>query len=147
MQILNIEISEYEALRNRAESAEKKVTDLKQKLIEQEDKHQTEIDELVNNGKVRYIDSHFEPFSFFARTRERIRNFEDVKEEVYQHFKQGIFKEELDKARKEIAPTYEGKMAELRKIITEKTDTIKRLEAENESLVNRGFWARLTNKI
>lgn len=141
MPILNIELAEYRALENRAESAEEREKKLSVEISVLKREHEKEIEQLVKDGKVRCIDIVYKDrFLFWGTQEKRIRNFDDVKDEVYKHFKDGLFKEELEKAKASIAPVFENQIAELR-------ETIKKLEKENESLVNRGLWDRIRNNI
>ena len=135
---MNSELAEYRTLAKRAESAEEREKKLSVEISVLKREHENEIEQLIKDGKVRCI---YLSYNLFLGTpKKRICNFDDVKDEVYKHFKDGLFKEELEKAKASIAPVFENQIAELR-------ETIKKLEKENESLVNRGLWDRIRNNI
>ena len=67
------------------------------------------------------------------------KGFDDVKDEVYEHFKKGLFIEELERCK---TNEYE----KLIKQAVEREEKIDSLNAEMKKLVNRSLWARIMNK-
>lgn len=105
-----------------------------------------EIVKLVEKGKVRVVEKYITPLStfFWFRNKEedvkpKYKGFDDVKREVYEHFKQGIFKEELEKQKHE-------QMESVFKQLQDKEETISGLKAEIERLKCRTLLERIRNK-
>lgn len=71
--------------------------------------------------------------------KKEYKGFDDVKAEVEEHFKQGLFNEELEKYKQD-------QLQHLVKKLEEKDNAIDKLRADNKRLYNRSLWERIRNK-
>ena len=91
-------------------------------------------------GKVRCIGIKRHPFiPFLISDEKEYKGFDDVKAEVEEHFKQGLFNEELEKYKQE-------QLQNLVKQLAEKDETIEKLRNKNSRLDNRFLIPRIFNK-
>lgn len=67
------------------------------------------------------------------------KGFDDVKAEVEEHFKQGLFDKELEKQKQE-------QLTSVFKSLQEHEAAIADLKAEVKRLKNRSLWERIVNK-
>lgn len=140
MSKVTLELSEYDGLKNIIRKNKQKIAELEAELKAQQTSHQEEISKLVTEGKVRCIGIVKHPvIPFLVTDKKEYKNFDDVKAEVEEHFKQGLFDEELEKQKKE-------QLDNLIKQATEREATIDELRAEVARLKGRSLWERIMNK-
>lgn len=95
---------------------------------------------MSDEGKVRCISIKKHPFiPFIVSDIKEYKGFDDVKAEVEEHFKQGLFNEELGKHKQE-------QLDSLVKQVAEKDTTISDLKDEISRLNGRSLWERIINK-
>ncbi len=126
----------YDAMQHTIKTKDEKIKKLEEDLSKTRHDHEEEIEKMAKEGKVRVM-TYTRPLFFSLFCKEEIpektfKGFDDVKEEVEQHFKEGLFKEELDKKRKELEDSYKKKVEEKDK--------------EIEALMSRSLWKRIINK-
>lgn len=141
MQEVRLDLTTYDELKNRVRTRNARINALEKELQNIKDDHEEEIDKMVKEGKVRCI-STIGPFDSFFNGKESIREykgFDDVKAEVEDHFKQGLFNEELEKYKQE-------HLNNLIKQLAEKEDTIQDLKYKIERMENRSLIERICNK-
>lgn len=144
MQEVRLDLVTYDALQRSIQSMTERINALEQELAKVKEDHEAEIDKLVKEGKVRVV-TKTRPFSFsailegHAEPSVSYKGFDEIKAEVEEHFKQGIFNEELEKYKKESLQNLIDQMAEKEKSIDE-------LRGELSMLKNRSFIERICNK-
>ena len=140
MQEVRIELSTYDELQKKVHTKTQRINALEHELAEVKENHEAEIEMMAKEGKVRCISSKRHPIiPFLVSDEKEYKGFDDVKREVYEHFKQGIFKEELEKQKHE-------QMESVFKQLQDKEDTISGLKAEIERLKCRTLLERIRNK-
>lgn len=113
---------------------------LEHELAKVKEDHDAEIEKLTKQGKVRCIVMKRHPFiPFLISDEKEYKGFDDVKAEVEDHFKQGLFNDELEKYKKESLQNLIDQMSEKEKFIDE-------LRAELSRLENRLLIERICNK-
>ncbi len=139
-----LKLAHYDYLNNRIRTKTERINALEQELSKQKEDHEAEIDKLVKEGKVRVV-TKTRPFSFFAileghaEPSVSYKGFDEIKAEVEEHFKQGLFNEELEKYKKESLQNLIDQMAE-------KDETIEKLRNDISRLENRSLIERICNK-
>lgn len=137
MSEVKLDLQTYDNLSNRLRERQVEIRDLIKS-------HEAEIQAMVNEGKVKII-TRMRPFNFHefmqgnCKTEVEYKGFDDVKLEVVEHFKQGIFEEELEKEKQKQLDT-------LIRTIAEQETTISSLKANIESFKRRSLWERIRNK-
>lgn len=126
----------YDSMQHAIKAKDEKIKQLEEDLSKTRHDHEEEIEKMAKEGKVRVM-TYTRPLFFSLFCKEEIpektfKGFDDVKEEVEQHFKEGLFKEELDKKRNELEDSYKKKVEEKDK--------------EIEALMSRSLWKRIINK-
>ena len=140
MSKVELELHEYENLKSALSRKRKLISSLENKISELESKHESEIEQLVKEGKVLYVGLKRHAFLPFILGVEReVKNLDSIKNEVEEHFKQGLFNDELEKHKKE-------HLDYLIKQVSEKDAEIDKLIAEVERLKSRNLWDRIVNK-
>lgn len=134
MPILNIELSEYDALRNRVNELEAENNRLRE-----------ERDRICEENKVRVINReyHFEHgrtcgLTAVTKVKDKLVNFDDIKESVEKSFKDKIYDEMKSKIL--------GEFTKLQKECSEAKREADTLKAKAERLMKRGLWDRIRNK-
>ena len=144
MNEVRLDLVQYDDLNNRIRTKTERINALEQELSKLKEDHEAEIDKLVKEGKVRVV-TKTRPFSFFAileghaEPSVSYKGFDEIKAEVEEHFKQGLFNEELEKEK-------QNQLNGLVKQIAEKDTAISDLKAEIERLKSRSLWERIMNK-
>lgn len=139
-QEVRLDLVTYDALQHSIQSKTERINALERELAKVKEDHEAEIEKLTKQGKVRCIGikrHHFIPF--LVSGEKEYKGFDDVKQEVYEHFKQGIFKEELEKQKHE-------QMESVFKQLQDKEETISGLKADIERLKCRTLLERIRNK-
>lgn len=140
MSKVTMEFSEYDRLKNIIRKNKTKIAELEVELQKQKSEHEDEINQLIVEGKVRYVSLVKHPvIPFLVSDKKEYKNFDDVKAEVEEHFKQGLFDEELENNKKEQLDNLIKQAAEREKVIDD-------LRAEIDQLKNRSLWERIKNK-
>lgn len=145
MNEVRLSTEKYDALQHSIQTKAAKIDALEAEIGKLKSDHEAEIEKLTKEGKVKVVEKMPSPFStFFMLTRReypkpRYMGFDEVKAEVEEHFKQGLFDEELKKFE-------QNKLADLMKQVSEKETAIDDLKAEVERLENRSLWERIRNK-
>lgn len=147
MSKVTLEIREYDNLKlvafeykQKSDSLERKVSELESDIAKLKEKHEAEIKALAEDGKVYYVGMKRNPIlPFFMAKEKEIKGFEDVKSEVVEQFKQGLFDEELNELKKK-------QLDCLMKEMTEKETTIDNLKCEIKRMKSRSLWERIRNK-
>jgi len=140
MQEVRLELTTYDALQSSISSKSARIDALEQELAKVKEDHEAEIEKMAKEGKVRCISVKKHPFiPFLVSDKKEYAGFDDVKAEVEEHFKQGLFDEELEKQKKEQLDNLIKQAAEREKVIDDLRETIKRLES-------RSLWERIRNK-
>ena len=136
---VTISLKRYDELIGEIHSRKDELNRLYSEMDELKKKHAKEIESMIEEGKVRVIRAKrigLLPWSMKFKTK--YLNFDDVKEEVYQHFKDGLFDDEFKKA-------FAERIEALSKEKTENMNKILDLEHELRKLKNRSWWQRLFN--
>lgn len=146
MSKVELELATYDALQHNISAKAARIDALEKQLQMMKDAHEAEIVKLVEQGKVRVVEKYITPIStlfWFLNKEENVepkyKGFDDVKQEVYEHFKQCIFKEELEKQKQE-------QLESVFKQLQDKEETISGLKAEIERLKGRTLLERIRNK-
>lgn len=145
MNEVRLSTEKYDALQHSIQTKAAKIDALEAEIGKLKSDHEAEIEKLTKEGKVKVVEKMPSPFStFLMLTRReypkpRYMGFDEVKAEVEEHFKQGLFDEELKKFE-------QNKLADLMKQVSEKETAIDDLKAEVERLKNRSLWERIRNK-
>lgn len=146
MSKVELELATYDALQHNISAKAARIDALEQQLQTMKDAHEAEIVKLVEQGKVRVVEKHITLLSTlfgFRKEEENVelkyKGFDDVKAEVEEHFKQGLFNEELEKYKQE-------QLQNLVKQLAEKDETIEKLRNEISRLENRSLIERICNK-
>lgn len=145
MNEVRLSTEKYDALQHSIQTKAAKIDALEAEIGKLKSDHEAEIEKLTKEGKVKVVEKMPSPFStFIMLTRReypkpRYMGFDEVKAEVEEHFKQGLFDEELKKFE-------QNKFADLIKQVSEKETAIDDLKAEVERLKNRSLWERIRNK-
>lgn len=140
MQEVRLELATYDELQKKVHTKTERINALEHELAKVKEDHEAEIEKLTKQGKVRCIGIKRHPFiPFLVSDEKEYKGFDDVKAEVEEHFKQGLFNEELEKYKKESLQNLIDQMAEKEKSIDELRGELSRLE-------NRSFIERICNK-
>ena len=145
MNEVRLSTEKYDALQHSIQAKAAKIDALEAEIAKLKSEHEAEIEKLTKEGKVKVVEKMPSPFSTFLMLtrreypRPRYMGFDEVKAEVEEHFKQGLFEEELKKFE-------QNKLADLMKQVSEKETAIDDLKAEVERLKNRSLWERIRNK-
>ena len=134
--------STYDELQGRILTKNERIHALEAEIEKLKHDHEEEIDTLAKEGKVRVIEKPYSVMEMLMTRRKpktEYKGFDDVKDEVYEHFKKGLFIEELERCK---TNEYE----KLIKQAVEREEKIDSLNAEMKKLVNRSLWARIMNK-
>lgn len=140
MQEVRMKLSSYDALQKSISTKSERIDALENEISKLKEEHEAEIERMAKEGQVRYISIKRHPLiPFLVSDKKEYKGFDDVKAEVYEHFKQGLFNEELEKYKKESLQNLIDQMAEKEKSIDELRGELSRLE-------NRSFIERICNK-
>ena len=130
----------YDELLDNVRTKSARIVALEHELAKVKEDHEAEIEKLTKEGKVRCIGIKRHPFiPFLISDEKEYKGFDDVKAEVEEHFKQGLFNEELEKYKQE-------QLQNLVKQLAEKDETIEKLRNKNSRLENRFLIPRIFNK-
>ena len=136
MQEVRLDLATYDELQDSVRTKTARIDALEHELAKVKDDHEEEIEKMAKEGKVRCISFKRNSFFPFVVSDEKeYKGFDDVKAEVEEHFKQGLFNEELEKYKKESLQNLVKQLAEKEKSIDELRDELSRLE--NRSLIER----------
>lgn len=140
MQEVRLELATYDELQKKVHTKTERINALEQELAEVKENHEAEIETMAKEGKVRCISFKRNSFfPFIVSDEKEYKGFDDVKAEVEEHFKQGLFNEELEKYKQE-------QLQNLVKQLAEKDETIEKLRNEISRLENRSLIERICNK-
>ena len=140
MSKVELELATYDALQHNISAKAARIDALEQLLQTMKDAHEAEIERMTKEGKVRCISIKKHPlFPIIFSYEKEYKGFDDVKAEVEEHFKQGLFNEELEKYKQD-------QLQHLVKKLEEKDNAIDKLRADNKRLYNRSLWERIRNK-
>lgn len=142
MNEVRLDLAQYDELQYSVRSKTKRIDALEHELAKVKEDYEAEIEKLTEQGKVRCISIVRHPSipsAFLVSDEKEYKGFDDVKAEVEEHFKQGLFNEELEKYKKE-------QLQNLVKQLAEKNETIDELRGELSRLENRSFIERICNK-
>lgn len=117
-----------------------RINALEHELAKVKENHEYEIETMAKEGKVRCIGfKKHSLFPFWVSEEKEYKGFDDVKAEVEEHFKQGLFNEELEKYKQEQLHNLVNQLAD-------KDETIENLRNEISRLENRSLIERICNK-
>lgn len=140
MQEVRLELATYNELQDKIRTKNDRINALENELAKVKEDHEAEIEKMAKDGKVRYISMNRHPsIPFLISEKKEYKGFDDVKAEVEEHFKQGLFNEELEKQKKE-------QLDNLIKQVSEREQVIDDLRAKITELKNRNLWQRIWNK-
>ena len=142
MNEVRMDLQAYDNMRDLISKKKEEVEALKEEIEALKKQHEEEIDKLAKEGKVKVIEKPYSVMYMMMTRREpktEYKGFDDVKAEVYEHFKQGLFKEELEKRKCE-------QLDNLMKQLSEKDNQIDNLENKVERLQGRSLLSRIINK-
>lgn len=141
MQEVRLDLATYDELQDSVRTKAARIDALEHELAKVKEDHEAEIEKLTKEGKVRCIRTlgPFDRFFTGIESEKEYKGFDDVKAEVEEHFKQGLFNEELEKYKKESLQNLIDQIAEKEKSIDELRGELSRLE-------NRSFIERICNK-
>lgn len=140
MQEVRLELTTYNELQDKVRTKNDRINALESELAKVKEDHEAEIEKMTKEGKVRCIGIKKHPFiPFLVSDKKEYKGFDDVKAEVEEHFKQGLFDEELEKQKKE-------QLDNLIKQASEREQVIDNLRAEITQLKGRNLWQRIWNK-
>ena len=140
MQEVRLDLATYDELQDSVRTKTARIDALEHELAKVKEDHEAEIEKMAKEGKVRCIGIKRHPFiPFLVSDEKEYKGFDDVKAEVEEHFKQGLFNEELEKYKQE-------QLQNLVKQLAEKEKSIDELRGELSRLENRSFIERICNK-
>lgn len=141
MNEVRISTEKYDALQHCIQTKAARIDALESELVKVKEDHEAEIEKMAKEGKVRCIRTlgPFESLFTGIKSEKEYKGFDDVKAEVEEHFKQGLFNEELEKYKQD-------QLQHLVKKLEEKDNTIDKLRTDNKRLYNRSLWERIRNK-
>jgi hypothetical protein len=142
MNEVRLSTEKYDALQQSIQAKAAKIDALETEIAKLKSEHEAEIERLAKEGKVRVIEKPctvMEILKIRCKPKTKYKGFDDVKAEVEEHFKQGLFDEELEKHKQE-------QLDCLVKQLAEKETAIDELRADNKRLYNRSLWERIRNK-
>ena len=142
MNEVRLSTEKYDALQHYIQAKEAKIDALEAEIAKLKSEHEAEIERLAKEGKVRVIEKPYSVMEMLMtrkRPKKEYRGFDDVKAEVEEHFKQGLFNEALEKYKQEQFKSLVNQLAD-------KETAIDDLKAEVERLKNRSLWERIRNK-
>ena len=120
-------LERYKRINDACTNAKEKVSELERQMKE-----------LVDGGKVAVVQKALTLRLFGGGKEEyiiEVKNLDDVKQEVFDHFKKQLFDEELSKS-----------LGESMKTLSDQKSEIIALKSEIESLRNRSLWERILNR-
>lgn len=142
MNEVRLSTEKYDTLQRSIQAKAAKIDALEAEIATLKSEHEAEIERLVKDGKVRVIEipySVMEMMMTHRKPKTEYKGFDDVKAKVEEHFKQGLFDEELEKLKQE-------QFSSLVKQLVDKDSAIDELKADNKRLHNRSLWERIRNK-
>lgn len=143
MQEVRMYLSHYDDLQSRIRAKADRVNALEQEIEKLKNDHEQEIESLTKLGKVKVVSKPYNMFKYLFRDDEppveEYKGFDDVKSEVEEHFKQGLFNEQLEKYEQE-------HLQNLIKQMSEKDEANEKLRSEISRLKNRSLIQRIFNK-
>lgn len=140
MQEVRLELTTYDKLQMIVRLKTERINALEHELAKVKENHEDEIEMMAKEGKVRCIGfKKHSLFPFLVSEEKEYKGFDDVKAEVYEHFKQGLFNEELEKYKQEHLNNLVNQLAD-------KDETIENLRNEISRLENRSLIERICNK-
>lgn len=141
-----IDISEYNYLKSTSDKNRKRADALENELAEAKSSFEKKLNDFVegvlNDGSVMCLRKTIVYSADDVHTSKEVitgvTGFDEVREEVYEHFKQGLFDEQL---------AYERKMLEelIQRHIVNDHDN-ENLKDEIRRLKSRSLWERIINK-
>lgn len=140
MQEVRLELTTYDELQMIVRLKTERINALEHELAKVKENHEDEIETMAKEGKVRCIGfKKHSLFPFLVSEEKEYKGFDDVKAEVYEHFKQGLFNDELEKYKQEQLHNLVNQLAD-------KDETIENLRNEISRLENRSLIERICNK-
>ena len=140
MQEVRLDLATHDELQDKVRTRNARIDALEQELAQVKEDHEAEIEKMAHEGKVRCISIKRHPLIPFLVSDKKVYvGFDDVKAEVEEHFKQGLFDGELEKQKKEQLDNLIKQAAERKKVIDD-------LREEIEGLRHRSLWKRIWNK-
>lgn len=140
MQEVRLDLATYDELQDSVRTKTARIDALEHELAKMKENHEYEIETMSKEGKVRCISfKKHSLFPFIVSDEKEYKGFDDVKAEVEEHFKQGLFNEELEKYKQE-------QLHNIVKQLDDKDKTIENLRNEISRLENRSFIERICNK-
>ena len=127
MEKVVLTLQKYEELKTARYKAEKKARVLEEKMKE-----------LEESGKVAVVTRVKSPFDFLIGKEPEItevQGFDTIKDEVTNHFRKGLFDEQISKS-----------LGDKLDQLTQQQKEIDRLKSELHRMKSRNLWERITNK-
>lgn len=127
MEKVVLTLQRYEELKTLRYKAEKKA-----KVLEEQ------LKELQESGKVAIVTKIKSPFGFLFKEEPEmveVRGLDTIKDEVTEHFKKGLFDEEISKS-----------LGDKLDQLTQQKKEISDLKSEVHRLKSRNLWERMYNK-
>ena len=145
MNEVRLSTEKYDALQHCIQAKAARTDALEKELVKVKEAHEEEIKKMADEGKVRSIgikinDPIFQDiFKDISTEEKEYRGFDDVKAEVTEHFKQGLFDEEFKKYKEE-------QFSALKKTISEQEVIIQDLRSQIARLESRSLIERICNR-
>ena len=139
-QEVRLDLVTYDALQHSIQSKTERIDALERELAKVKEDHEAEIEKLTKQGKVRVVEVPYSVMQMLiCEPKKEYKGFDDVKAEVEEHFKKGLFEEEWKKFKEE-------NLKEQQETIAKADETISRLRSEIARLENRTLIQRICNK-
>lgn len=138
MQEVRLELTTYDSLQNSINKKSARIEALELELFKVKEEHEAEIKKMAMEGKVRCI-SKVQRASLIPWEEKEFLGFGDVKKEIEEHFKQGLFNDEIENYKKEQLDNLIKQLAELKQIND-------KLREEIDVLRHRSLLERILNK-
>ena len=137
---VTISLAKYDGMQDEIAEKNAKIKELESKISELKNEHDDELEKMAKEGKVRYVSTKRDPlFPLIVSEEKEYKGFEDVKQEVYDSFKKGLFDFELDEQKAKQLGKYIDKLAQTETKVDELKRKVYRLE-------HRSLWKRILNK-
>ena len=139
MNEVRLSTEKYDALQHCIQAKAARIDALEKELVKEA--HEEEIKKMAKEGKVRCIRTlgPFERLFTGIESEREYKGFDDVKAEVTEHFKQGLFDEEFKKYKEE-------QFSALKKTISEQEVRIQDLRSQIARLESRSLIERICNR-
>lgn len=143
MNEVRLSTEKYDALQRFIQAKAARIDALEAEIAKLKSDHETELEELAKKEKVRIIKKPYSVMEMIMRRDNSLCpqyvGFVDVKKQVEEDFKKGLFDKELEQYKQE-------QFGGLLKKIVEKNSSIDNLKAEIERMKKRSLWERIRNK-